>query len=218
MNVRCGRTLARVTVLVRLAEGPAVELKGGLVVIPSSNGGVLARLPFLPVTLILKHWLLSTIGNGPLLRALESALGMLQARTVFVDVRGALLAAAGPSPSGLPGTTIPTDIPLLMVVSLDVPEFMIALALRLAGIDGTGEHGVTSTARGIRAASEKCISVVVTVGEFIWRILSFLVHFYSSTPCGYGGPQPIRFEIVMPISEDHDVAVMLNGKTFHGVG
>ncbi len=54
------------------------ELKGVLVNIPDGNGGVLARLPILPVALILKRWLPSAIGNGPLLRAFESALGLLK--------------------------------------------------------------------------------------------------------------------------------------------
>ncbi len=66
-----------------------------------------------------------------------------------MDVRGALFTATGPSPSGLPGATIPAevdvDVPLLMVVSLDVLDFMfslvLALALRLTGTDGTRKNG-----------------------------------------------------------------------------
>lgn len=138
--------LARLTFFVSLAEILAVGLKGVLVDIPNSNGGVLARLPILPAALIFEHCLPSAIGNGPLLGAFESALGIFQARTAFVDVRGALLAATGPSPSGLPvPAEVDVNVPLLVMVSFDVLDFVfvlvMALVLGITGTDGTRKNG-----------------------------------------------------------------------------
>ena len=66
--------------------------------------------------------------------------------------------------------------------------------------------GATSTARGIRAASEKRILLLVAVtverdGEFIWRILAYLEPSYTSALDGHRGPRSIHFTIVTSISE-----------------
>ncbi len=90
------------------------ELKSVLGNVPSSNRSVLARLPSTPVTLVLKDYIPGAVGVRPLLGALESALRLCQkinqsrqqsredetyirqTRTVLFEVRGTLLAAAGP--------------------------------------------------------------------------------------------------------------------------
>ncbi len=54
------------------------ELKGILGDIPSSDGSVLARLPSVPVILVLEYRLPHTAGVRPLLGALESALGLVE--------------------------------------------------------------------------------------------------------------------------------------------
>ncbi len=54
------------------------ELKSVLGDIPSSDGGILARLPSVPVILVLEYGLPHTAGVGPLLGALESALGLVK--------------------------------------------------------------------------------------------------------------------------------------------